>query len=82
MHDLDVPVLQGTAYHRDVRMAVQSFDARHRSLLPYAAGTIFTPPRLVPGDVKCQEFAVLRRRVAKRSPLTPRASDVLPDGGH
>lgn len=70
VHDLDVPILQGTAYHRDVGMAIQPFDPRHWSLLPDTARTIFTPPWLVPGDVECQEFAVLKRKVAKRSPFT------------
>lgn len=82
VHDLDVPILQGTAYHRDVGMAIQPFDPRHWSLLPYTARTIFTPPWLVPGDVECQEFAVLKRKVAKRSPFTIRVSDMLSDGGH
>lgn len=82
VHDFDVPILQGTAYHRDVGMAIQPFDARHWSLLPYTARTIFTPPWLVPGDVESQEFTVLKRKVAKRSPFTIRVSDMLPDGGH
>lgn len=82
VHDLDVPILQGTAYHRDVGMAIQPFDPRHWSLLPYTARTVFTPPWLVPGDVECQEFAVLKRIVAKRSPFTIRTSDMLSDGGH
>lgn len=60
VHDLNVPILQGTAYHRDIGMAIQSCDARHWSLLPYTARTVFTPPRLVPGDVKRQELTVLK----------------------
>lgn len=82
VHDLDVPILQGTADHRDVGMAIQPFDARHWSLLPYTARTIFTPPWLVPGDVERQEFTVLKREVSKRSPFAVRKSDVLSDGGH
>lgn len=82
VHDLDVPILQGTADHRDVGMAIQPFDARHWSLLPYTARTIFTPPWLVPGDVERQEFTVLKRKVSKRSPFAVRTSDVLSDGGH
>lgn len=82
MHDLDVAVLQGTADDGDVGMVIQPLDARHGSLLPYTARAIFTPPGLVPGDVECQELAVLKRKVAKSSPFTLRVSDMLSDGGH
>lgn len=29
VHDLNVPILQRTAYHGDIGMAIQSCDARH-----------------------------------------------------
>ena len=29
VHDLNILILQGTAYHRDTGMAMQSCDARH-----------------------------------------------------
>lgn len=60
VHDLNVPILQRTAYHGDIGMAIQTCDARHWSFLPYTTRTVFTPPRLVPGDVKCQELTVLK----------------------
>lgn len=61
MHDLNVLVVHEAAHDSDVGVALCGADPWSlRHLSPHAAGPVFTPPRVMGRDVKCQQVTVLK----------------------
>lgn len=61
MHDLDVLVVHEAAHDSDVGVALGGADPWSlRHLSPHAARPVFAPPRVMGGDVECQQVTVLK----------------------
>lgn len=61
MHDLDVLVVHEAAHDSDVGVALGGADSWSlRHLSPHAARSVFTPPRVMGWDVKCQQVTILK----------------------
>lgn len=61
VQDFHVAVLQNAADTRHQGLATGGLEAGHW-LLSLTAGAMLTPPGVVPGEVECQELAVLGER--------------------